>query len=465
MNVLTGLYRPDAGSIHIRGELAILNSPRDAIQHGIGMVHQHFMLVPTQTVTENILLGLDEPRFIMRLPQFDRVIADMGRQYGLQVDPRAKIWQLSVGEQQRVEIIKMLYRGADVLIMDEPTAVLAPQEIAELFKTLRSMVEGGKSIVFISHKLDEVLAIADRTTVLRKGKVTAEGFSTADTSKAELARLMVGRELLFRVDKKAQEPGELVLQVQDLSAENDKGLPALRSVDLEVRAGEIVGLAGVAGNGQSELAEAITGLRPPTGGAVSVHGEELISAARDTRRSAGRVRGVIDAGVAHIPEDRTHVGTAPNLSITDNIIMKGYRSPPIASGWSINGTAARDTAHSLREEYGIIVPSVETPTRLLSGGNLQRVILAREILVSGLREYLAEIKVSVPVTKLAKWKTGIQMLALGFLIVGDAGPAVIPVNLIGEIGLWIAGILTAITGYDYMARGLKHMVSQESGSR
>lgn len=379
MNILTGLYRPESGLIFIHGEPVFFTSPRDAIRHGIGMVHQHFMLVPTQSVTENVLLGLSEPRFFMRINKYDRVIADLGEQYGLHVDPKAKIWQLSVGEQQRVEILKMLYRGANVLIMDEPTAVLAPQEIEELFKTLRSMVGEGKSIIFISHKLDEVMSIADRITVLRKGSVTAAGLPAAETHKEELARLMVGRDVLFRIDKKMQQAGEIVLEVAGIHATNDKGVPALRGVSLQVRAGEIVGLAGIAGNGQSELAQVITGLRSATEGAVLVHGEKIIEAAGETRRSSHRVRKVIDAGVSHIPEDRTHVGTAPNLSVTDNIIMKGYRKPPIARGWSIDNTIARGRAEKLREEFEIMVPNVETPARLLSGGNLQRVILAREI--------------------------------------------------------------------------------------
>ncbi len=379
VHILTGLYRPDAGTITINGEPVSLQSPRDAIEHGIGMVHQHFMLVPTQTVAENVLLGLDEPRFFMRLSQYDRIIAEMGDRYGLQVDPKAKIWQLSVGEQQRVEIVKMLYRGVQVLIMDEPTAVLAPQEIEQLFETLRAMSAEGKSIVFISHKLDEVMAIADRITVLRKGKVTAAAMAVRDTSKQELARLMVGREVLFRIDKVERAPGEVVLAVEQLSATNDKGLPALRSVSLEVRSGEIVGLAGVAGNGQSELAEVVTGLRPATSGSVSVHGQQLITHQMSRLNFAARVRQMIDAGVSHIPEDRTHVGTAPNLSVTDNVIMKAYRTPPIARGWSIDNSTARRQAVDLREQYQIMVPSVETPARLLSGGNLQRVILAREI--------------------------------------------------------------------------------------
>ena len=379
VNILTGLYRPDEGSIRVHGEEVELRSPRDAIDNGIGMVHQFFMLVPTQTVTENILLGLDEPRFHMNLTHYHQIISDLGEQYGLHVDPRAKIWQLSVGEQQRVEILKMLYRGVNVLIMDEPTAVLAPQEIKELFTTLRSMVAEGKSIIFISHKLDEVIAIADRITVLRKGKVSAEGLLAKEITKQDLAREMVGRDVLFRLNKVEQTPGETVLSVEGLEAFNDKGLQALRGVSLNVRAGEIVGLAGVAGNGQSELAEAMTGLRPITKGKVDVHGQTLIEGSMSGQRRSRLVRQVIDAGVSHIPEDRTYVGTAPNLSITDNLIMKSYRDPPIARGWSIDRLSAKTQAEALRESYDIMVPTLDTHARLLSGGNLQRLILAREI--------------------------------------------------------------------------------------
>lgn len=370
MNILAGLYRPEAGTIIIKGKKVDFHSPKDAIQAGIGMIHQHFMLVPSQTVTENILLGLDKPRFFMKLSEYDRVVEDLGERFGLKVDPRAKIWQLSVGEQQRVEILKMLYRGADILVMDEPTAVLAPQEIETLFETLRKMVSEGKSIIFISHKLPEVMAIADRVTVLSKGKVTAAGIPAKNVTIQELARLMVGREVLFRLEKKPQEAGAVVLKVEDLCAENDKGLAALQGVSFEVRAGEIVGLAGVAGNGQRELAQVITGLRKCTKGKIYLNGVEI------TNQPAGYG---IKHGLGHIPEDRTHVGTSPNLSITDNVIMKKYRQPPIGRGWMIDMNQATNFATRLKETYEIIVPSVQTPARLLSGGNLQRVILAREI--------------------------------------------------------------------------------------
>ncbi|RPJ51507.1 MAG: ATP-binding cassette domain-containing protein, partial [Chloroflexi bacterium] len=261
MNILAGLYRPDEGTILINGKPAVFNSPRQAIEHGIGMIHQHFMLVPSQTVTENILLGLNSPRFFLDLSRLDQTIAELGKKYGMEVDPSAKVWQLSVGEQQRVEILKMLYRGAEILIMDEPTAVLAPTEIGTLFQTLRAMVAGGKSIIFISHKLNEITGIADRVTVLRRGRVTAAGVSARGVTRANLARLMVGREVIFFHEKKAVQPGKTVLSVRGVHAENDKGLPALRGLSLDIRQGEIVGLAGVAGNGQRELADVITGLR------------------------------------------------------------------------------------------------------------------------------------------------------------------------------------------------------------
>jgi len=370
MNVLAGLYKQDAGIIKVHGQPLEFSSPRDAINAGIGMVHQHFMLVPSQTVTENILLGLGEPRFFMRLNEYDKKVADLGDRFGLKVDPRAKIWQLSVGEQQRVELLKMLYRGANVLIMDEPTAVLAPTEIEGLFQTLRSMIAQGKSVIFISHKLQEVTAIADRVTVLRRGRVTASGVVTKGVTRQELARLMVGREVVFFVDKKPKQAGDVILDVRDIQAENDKGLPALRGLSLNVRAGEIVGVAGVAGNGQSELSQVIAGLRKCKQGDVLLNGEKISN--RDTLYG-------IQHGMSYVPEDRTHVGSAPNLSVTDNVIMKNYRKAPISKGSLLDMNAATNFAKELKAAYDIIVPTVNTPVRLLSGGNLQRVILAREI--------------------------------------------------------------------------------------
>lgn len=370
MNVLSGLYKQTSGTIKVHGEPVNFNSPKDAIKTGIGMVHQHFMLVPTQTVTENILLGLDEPRFFVNMKKYDQKILDLQDQFGLRVDPTMKIWQLSVGEQQRVEILKMLYRGAEILIMDEPTAVLAPQEIDELMETMRSMTKQGKSIIFISHKLQEVTAVADRLTVLRKGVVTAEGMSIEGLTREKLAQLMVGRDVIFSVQKELQEPGDVVLAVKNIHALNNKGVPALRGLSLEVRSGEVLGISAIAGNGQSELAEAITGLRECSAGSITVNGKELMNQPPSI---------AIKSGVAHVPEDRTKVGSAPSLSITDNSIMKNYHSDPIGSGWGINYPKATEYARGLKEEYDILAPNVQTMARKLSGGNLQKVILAREI--------------------------------------------------------------------------------------
>ncbi|GAB4145034.1 MAG: ABC transporter ATP-binding protein [Candidatus Promineifilaceae bacterium] len=368
MNMLSGLYRPDAGEIRINGRLVQFGSPRDAINAGIGMVHQHFMLVPTQTVAENLILGRPYPRFLLNYDHLNQEIAALSRQFGMAVEPSAKIWQLSVGEQQRVEVLKMLYHGAKILIMDEPTAVLTPQEVVDLFHTLRQMAASGHTIIFISHKLDEVMAIADRVTVLRRGQVTAV-VETARSSKPELARLMVGREVLFRLQKTPANPGPPLLQLRDITCDNDRGLPALRGLNLTVHAGEVVGLAGVAGNGQTELAEVITGLRPVNGGILTIEGHNL------TNQPAVVA---IEQGIAHIPADRTGVGSAPNLSLAENLILKSYRTPPISSGWSLNLTTVRQTAATQIAEFDVKAPSIDIPARMLSGGNLQKLILARE---------------------------------------------------------------------------------------
>ncbi|MEM7125751.1 MAG: ABC transporter ATP-binding protein [Chloroflexota bacterium] len=369
MNTLAGLYKPTSGTIDVNGKPAHFNSPKDAIEAGIGMVHQHFMLVPNQTVTENILLGLDKPGFFLNLKKYNQAIQSLQEQFGLYVDPEAQIWQLSVGEQQRVEILKTLYRGANILIMDEPTAVLAPQEIEELMETFRAMVTQGKSIIFISHKLHEVTAIADRVSVLRKGILTADGLPMDGVSQQDLAQMMVGRDVVFKVDKDENSPGPIVLDVKNVSCENNKGVPALRNLSLTVRSGEILGIAGVSGNGQSELAEVITGLRA-CNGKILVNDEEVTNQPPISS---------ITKGVSHVPEDRTRVGSAPNLSITQNSIMKDYREKPVQKGWSIDFDFARERAANLKEAYDIQAPSVDTLARKLSGGNLQKVILAREI--------------------------------------------------------------------------------------
>lgn len=369
MNVLAGMYRPDEGRILIHGKLAEQLSPRDAIANGIGMVHQHFMLVPSLTVAENVLLGLEGAPFVMNLDEVRKTIQEEAEQYSLGVDPGAYIWQLSVGEQQRVEILKLLYRGADVLILDEPTAVLTPQEAADLAETLQQMAAEGKAIIFITHKLDEVMAFSDRVTVLRKGKVAAN-IKTSETTREDLARLMVGRDVLFRLEKSQCDAGDVALEVHGLCAENDKGIPALKDVNLTICEGEILGIAGVAGNGQRELAEVITGLRSASDGSVTARGVDILN------RSP---RDAINAGVSHIPGDRLGMGLAPNLPVSDNLVMKAYREPPLAKGVLLSKQSMGSFVHRLIDLFSIATPGPETPARLLSGGNQQRVVLAREI--------------------------------------------------------------------------------------
>jgi simple sugar transport system ATP-binding protein len=369
MNVLAGLYQAEEGEILIDGEQVFFRSPRDAIEHGIGMVHQHFMLVDTLTVAENLILGLHEDGRILKLDEVATKLKALSKRYGLQVDPQAYIWQLSVGEQQRVEILKLLYRGAEVLILDEPTAVLTPQEAAEMASTLRQMVDEGKSIIFITHKLEEVMSFADRVMVLRAGRVVATR-KIEDTTKEELAELMVGREVLFILDKEPCKPGQAVLEVEGLEALNDKGLPALRGVSFRVCEGEILGIAGVDGNGQRELVEVIAGLRPATGGRVQVGGRDLTG--YDPLK-------VIEADVSHIPGDRLGVGLAPNLPVSDNLGLKAYRDPPVARGPLLDGQALRRLAVRMIDTFKIATPGPETAVRLLSGGNQQKAIVAREL--------------------------------------------------------------------------------------
>lgn len=379
MSVLCGLYQPDEGALYMRiqdgkdPEQVIISSPRDAIDLGIGMVYQHFKLVPTQTVSENIILGMKGIPFRLNMTDVNKKINALGEQYHMPVDPGAYIWQLSVGEQQRVEILKLLYRGAEILILDEPTAVLTPQESAELGKTMRQMASEGKAIIFISHKLDEVMAFADRVTVLRDGTNVAT-VEIADTNKSDLARLMVGREVIFHVDKEGALLGDCVLDLRNVNAENDKGLPALINVSLQIHGGEILGVAGVAGNGQRELAEVVTGLRQVTNGQVILLGNDL------TNRSPLTF---INRGVAHIPGDRLGVGLAGNLPISDNLIMKAYRQQPISNGPFLAKGSITNFSKKIVAKFDVMTPSIETPARNLSGGNQQKAILGREITSGG----------------------------------------------------------------------------------
>ena len=369
MNILCGLYRPDDGAIYIDGQLATINSPRDAYDLGIGMVHQHFMLVETMTVTENVVLGLQGLPFRTDLREASERLLELASRYHLEVDPEAYIWQLSVGEQQRVEILKLLYRGAQVLILDEPTSVLTPQEVDDLVRVVRRMVAEDKAAIFITHKMNEVMKFSDRVTVLRKGQVAAT-LSTPQTTAQELARLMVGREVLFRLEKTPCQPGRPILRLNDLEAIDDKGLPALRGVTLTVHAGEIVGIAGVAGNGQRELAEVITGLRPATAGEVWI-GERRL-----TNRSP---LDVIRAGVGYIPEDRVGMGLVGGMSVCENLALKSYRGSELSRGPVLRPAAMRRLAQQLIESFSIATPSPDTLVKFLSGGNLQKTILAREL--------------------------------------------------------------------------------------
>ena len=372
-NILTGLYQPDAGTIELWGERVRFGSPRDALAAGISMVHQHFRLVEPFTVAENVLLGDEHgpgASFALHPREVEQEVAALAERYRLPVQPDARIWQLSVGEQQRVEILKALHRNARILILDEPTAVLTPQEVAApLIPTLRQMAAEGRTIIFISHKLHEVMAVSDRVTVLRGGRSLAT-LKTSETTPQALAALMVGRDVAAsRRELARHEIGDAVLHVEGLEAEGDRGQPALHDVSFELRAGEILAVAGVAGNGQRELAEAITGLRARSAGSVRVSGREL---------RAGDPRDAIQQGVAHVPEDRLGTAVAPGLSIAANGVLKSYRNPSTCRGPLLRLGAIRDLAQRAIERYDVRAPGPDTPARLLSGGNLQKVVLARE---------------------------------------------------------------------------------------
>jgi ABC-type uncharacterized transport system ATPase subunit len=372
MNILYGLVHPDSGEILIDGKPVHIGGPRDAISHGIGMVHQHFMLIPVFSVGENIMLGREPvtgPDF------FDRArarteIADLSRRFGLALDPDARTGDLPVGLQQRAEIIKVLYRGANILILDEPTGVLTPQESKELFVVLRGLVKTGKTIIFISHKLKEVLEISDRITVMRRGKVVGH-LITKETNEEEIATMMVGRAVLLRVDKKPATPGAVTFKVENLTANADGGVAALKGVSFELRQGEILGIAGVEGNGQSELMEVLAGTRRATGGRILLGDKDVTAFDARTER---------DAGIAYIPEDRRGAGLVLSYSVADNMILGRQRSA--AFSWHeivLRLIAIRDWARKLVKEFDIRTPTIDTAARNLSGGNQQKIIVAREI--------------------------------------------------------------------------------------
>jgi simple sugar transport system ATP-binding protein len=371
MNILYGLYHPDEGEILIKGKAVRLGSPSAAIDAGVGMVHQHFMLIPVMTVAENIVLA-QEPTtagVILDIAEAERRVREISDRYGLAVDPQARIDQITVGQQQRVEILKALYREADILVLDEPTAVLTPQEAKELFEVIRGLTSRGKSIVFISHKLNEVLEIADRITVLRRGKLI-ETLPGEGATEAGLARLMVGREVLLRVAKTPAHPAEPLLEIEGLRVVDDRGIEKVRGLSFEVRAGEIVGIAGIDGNGQTELIDAMSGLYPIESGAVRVGGEDVTSET---------ARGHLEAGLGHIPEDRQRRGLVLEYSIAENLALHDYRSRPASRfGWLFPRRLV-ERARSLIREFDVRGGGPTTRAGGLSGGNQQKVVLAREI--------------------------------------------------------------------------------------
>ncbi len=369
VKMLFGIYQPDEGTISLRGEEITSDGPGEAIRRGIGMVHQHFQLVPPLTVAENIVLGAETTKvgFLNRRAAEAEVKA-LSERYGLAVEPGDIVGELPVGIQQRVEILKALYRGAELLILDEPTAVLTPQETDELLTILRDLAAGGVGIIFITHKLREVLALTDRVTVLRRGKSVGD-ITTSEATSEILAEMMVGRSVVLRVDKSENEPGDVVLDVKDLRVNDDRRQETVEGASLSVRAGEIVGVAGVEGNGQRELVEAITGVRPRTGGSVSIGGTDVPS----------RPRKVRELGVAYIPEDRERDGLVGVYSIADNIVLTEYNRPPYAKTGVRNFAEVDRHATELVERYDVRTPDIHTPVKSLSGGNKQKVIVAREL--------------------------------------------------------------------------------------
>ncbi len=369
MNILYGLVEPDSGEILIRNRPVAIRNPQDSIRLGIGMVHQHFMLVPSMTVLENIVLGhVPLNRLVWRPKEAEQIVSRLQRDFGLVVPLHAKVQELSVGLMQRVEILKVLYRGAEVLILDEPTAALTPQETRELFVTVRALAAKGHTVIFITHKLREVMTVSDRVTAMRAGRVVGT-VKTAETTPDVLARMMVGRELQG-LQKVESHPGETVMEVTDLHVPDDRGLPAVRGVSLSLRRGEILGVAGVEGNGQRELVEALIGVRPATRGTIRLVGREV------TRWSVRERR---QAGLGHIPEDRIQEGLALPCSVAENLIMGSHNHPPLASRSLVNWSKVREHSARLIREFGIKVPSASEPAWVLSGGNLQKLVVAREL--------------------------------------------------------------------------------------
>lgn len=370
MNMLAGLLEPTSGEIAIHGEVVSIDSPSKAAHLGIGMVHQHFMLVDAFTVAENIILGSETTKAgVIDLKKAIAEIKELSERYGLEVDPTAKVADISVGAQQRVEILKTLYRGADLLIFDEPTAVLTPAEIAELLKIMKKLIEEGKSIILITHKLDEIRAVADRVTVIRRGK-SIETVDVAGATNEDLAEWMVGRSVSFKTEKIASNPKEVILSIKDLVVNENRGIPAVKGLNLEVRAGEVVGIAGIDGNGQSELIQAITGLRKVKSGSITIKGEEVVGKTP---------RKITEMQVSHVPEDRHRDGLVLQMSVAENIALQTYYKEPNSKNGILNYNIINEKARQLMEEFDVRGASELVPSKDLSGGNQQKAIIAREI--------------------------------------------------------------------------------------
>ena len=368
MNVLFGYYALDGGEILVNGKKVLLRAPKDAIDNGIAMIHQHFTLVQTQTVLENVMIGVEGSFFLDKKKAREKLLR-IEKQFGLNLDPDVQVWTLAIGEQQKLEILKALYRDAQILIMDEPTAVLAPTETVELFNTLRTLVDNGRSIIFISHKLYEVMEISTRVLVLRNGKMVDER-KTSETNKEELASLMVGRELLEHLDRGESEPGDVVLEVEHLSAKNSRGITAVSDLSFQLRTGEVLGVAGVSGNGQTELAAMLFGLLKPEAGVMRVDGKEL---------PGGKPMESIHAKLGRVPEDRIKTGLCMDLTVKENLVLENHMQTPFSKNGILNSKAINEFAETTIKSYSVKTDGMNAAVKSLSGGNLQKVILAREM--------------------------------------------------------------------------------------
>jgi simple sugar transport system ATP-binding protein len=369
MNILYGLYQPDSGQIKINGSPIRINNPVESITHGIGMVHQHFMLIQNHSVLENIALGYKDTPFFFPKIKIRKRVEEFSKQFDFTMDLDQKVWQLSAGEQQRIEIIKALLNGADLLILDEPTSVLTPVEIKELISILRQMKADGHMIIFISHKLDEIMDICDRVTVLQKGQIVGHA-DTVDTDKKSLARMMVGRDVVFNIDKEKLVPGKKILSVQDIHVTGDKGLPAVKGISFDLFENEIFGIAGVAGNGQRELAEAITGIRKIDAGSVRMNDTDITNLSP---------RHIYDRGVSHVPEERIRFGIAPGLFLYDNAILKQHHLKKFSKRYFLKYSQVKNHAKTIISDFKVATHSINNQIRNLSGGNIQKLILGREI--------------------------------------------------------------------------------------